>query len=212
MIAEDRRLFREGLRLILSRAKDIKIVGEAANGPQTINVVKDLKPDIVLIDITMIDMDGLEVIQPITQESPKTKALIISVSMDENLIFKALKVGAKGCLSKDADISDLVKAIKAVYKGELWLERKLIARYFEKGANYDIKNVDRDKGVLKEDLSPREQEVLSYLTKGMTNKEIAEVLFISDKTVKCHLNSIFKKLNVTRRLQAILYAIHHGLG
>lgn len=211
VIADDHRLFREGLRLILSREGGIDIVGEATNGLQTIEVVSDLQPDVVLLDITMPGMDGIEVIRPVKEKSPETKPLMLTARMDEPMIFKALKAGAKGYLSKDACVSDLIKAIQAVHQGELWVERKLIARFVDGEAGAEVKGEDRP-GRPREALTPREEEVLRLLASGGTNKEIAQVLFISEKTVKSHLNRIFRKLNVTRRLQAILYAIHRGLG
>ena len=210
VIADDHRLFREGIRLILRQEKGIKIVGEAANGPQTIDVISDLKPDVVLLDITMPEMDGIQVIASIKEKSPKTKALMLTASMDEAMILKALKAGAKGYLSKDASVSGLIKAIQAVHQGELWIERKLMVRFFGEEAIPDSREEDRHLRT-KEGLTPREQEVLRLLSTGSTNKEIGEALFISEKTVKSHLNSIFRKLNVTRRLQAILYVIKRGL-
>ena len=211
VIADDHRLFREGVRMILREEKDIEIVGEAVNGLQTINVVNDLKPDVVLLDIKMPEMDGIQVIPPIRQKSPNTKALMLTAAMDEAKIFKSLKAGAKGYLSKDASVCDLTKAIKAVHQGELWIERKLMSRFFDHEAIADSQGAN-SRGKTKEGLTPREQEVLGLLTTGCTNKEIAQDLFISEKTVKTHLNSIFRKLKVTRRLQAILYAISKGLG
>jgi len=172
--------------------------------------ISELKPDIVLLDIIMPEMDGIKVLPAIREKSPKTKALMLTVAKDEAMIFKALKAGAKGYLSKDVSISDLIKAIQAVHQGELWVERKLMARFFEGEAIADPKGEGRP-GKKKEGLTSREQEVLRILSKGSTNKEIAKALFISEKTVKSHLNSIFKKLNVSRRLQAILYAIKRGL-
>jgi len=210
VIADDHRLLREMLRLTLRREKGIEIVGEAANGLQTIDVISELKPDIVLLDTSMPEMDGIKVLPAIREKSPKTKALMLTADKDEAMIFKALKAGAKGYLSKDVSISDLIKAIQAVHKGELWVERKLMARFFEGEAVADPKGEGRP-GKKKEGLTSREQEVLRILSKGSTNKEIAKALFISEKTVKSHLNSIFKKLNVSRRLQAILYAIKRGL-
>jgi len=210
VIADDHGLFREMLRLTMRREGGIKIVGEAANWRQTIDVISDLKPDIVLLDSTMPEMDGIEALPAIREKSLKTKALMLAANKDEAVIFKALKGGAKGYLSKDVSISDLIKAIKAVHIGELWVERKLMARFFEGEAISDSKGEGRA-GRPKKVLTPREKEVLCILTTGCTNKEIAQALFISDKTVKSHLNSIFKKLNVTRRLQAILQAIKQGL-
>ena len=210
VIADGHRLFREGIGRILRDEKGIEIVGEAVNGLQTINVVNDLKPDVVLLDIRMPEMDGIQVISPIRQKSPNTKALMLTATMDEAKIFKSLKAGAKGYLSKDASVSDLTKAIKAVHRGELWIERKLMSRFFDQEAIADSKGANAH-GKTKEGLTPREQEVLRHLATGRSNKEIAQDLFISEKTVKTHLNSIFRKLKVTRRLQAILYAISKGL-
>jgi DNA-binding NarL/FixJ family response regulator len=210
VIADDHGLFREMLRLTLRRDGSVKIVGEAANGRQTIDIISDLKPDIVLLDSTMPEMGGIEVLPVIREKNLKTKALMLTANKNETVIFKALKGGAKGYLSKDVSISDLIKAIQAVHKGELWVERKLMARFFDKEATASPKEerrAERPKMVL----TPREKEILSILTTGCTNKEIAQALFISEKTVKSHLNSIFRKLNVTRRLQAILQAINRGL-
>jgi two-component system response regulator DegU len=210
VIADNHRLIREGLSLILKREESIQIIGEAVNGLQTINVVNDLKPDVVLLDIRMPEMDGIQVIPSIRYKSPKTKALMLTGTMDEDRIFKSLKVGAKGYLSMDSSASDLAKAIKAVQRGELWVERKLMSKFFENEASNNSNGANPRKKTL-EGLTLREQEVLRHLAAGLSNKEIGEDLFISEKTVKSQLNSIFKKLNVTRRLQAILYAINKGL-
>lgn len=211
VIADNHRLIREGLSLILQREESIRIIGEAVNGVQTINVVKDLKPDVVLLDIRMPEMNGIQVIPSIRNKSPKTKTLMLTSTADEEKIFKSLKTGAKGYLSMDSSSSDLTRAIKAVQRGELWVERKLMSKFFENEASNNSNGSNLRKKTL-EGLTLREQEVLRHLAAGLSNKEIAEDLFISEKTVKSHLNSIFKKLNVTRRLQAILYAINKGLG
>ena len=210
VIADDHSLFREMLRLTMRREGSVKIVGEAANGRQTIDVISELKPDIVLLNSTMPEMGGIEVLPVIREKNLKTKALMLTANKSETVIFKALKGGAKGYLSKNVSISDLIKAIQAVHKGELWVERKLMAKFFDKEAITDPKGESRA-GRPKMVLTPREKEILSILTTGCTNKEIAKALFISEKTVKSHLNSIFRKLNVTRRLQAILQAINRGL-
>ena len=210
VIAEGHCLFREGLRLLLGTEKAIEIVGEAVNGFQAIDVINDLKPDVVLLDISISEMNGIQPITAIRQKSPETKALMLGFVMDEDTVFKSLVLGAKGYLSKNSTLSELIKAIKAVNQGEMWVERKLMSKLFDEDAGVLFRGEERVKKT-KEGLTVREQEVLRALTKGFTNKEIGESLFISDKTVKTHLNSIFRKLNVTRRLQAILYAISRGL-
>ena len=209
VIIEDHRLFREGLRLILNGEESFEIVGEAANGLQAIDVISGLKPNVVLLDITMPELSGIEVIPIIKQKSPGTKALMLTASKDETKILKSLKAGAKGYLSKNTTISGLIKAIKVVNKGQLWVERELVARYFNGDITADMGREGRQEK-MKEVLTLREQDVLRLLLKGSTNKEIANDLFISEKTVKSHLNKIFKKLNVSRRLDAILTAIKLG--
>jgi NarL family two-component system response regulator LiaR len=207
VIADDRRLIRDSLRVVLSREKNIQIVGEATSGPETLDVIGDLKPDVLLIDYFMPGVDGVEAIPPVIEKSPNTKILMLTLRMDEAVIFEALKAGAKGYISKNASISDLVKAIQTVHEGELWVERKMISTFFEQGGAGR-----KDQGdTPKDGLTEREQEVLMCLTSGTTNKEIAAALSISEKTVKSHLNSIFRKLHVSRRLEAILYAINKGL-
>jgi DNA-binding NarL/FixJ family response regulator len=125
VIADDYKLLREMLRLTLRQEKDIEIVGEAGNGLQALDVISDLKPDVVLLDIIMPEMDGIKVLPAIREKSPNTKALMLTVASDEAKILNALKAGAKGYLSKNVGISDLIMAIKAVHQGELWVARKL---------------------------------------------------------------------------------------
>ena len=211
VVVADQRLFREMMSLALRQEKDIDIVGETADESQVIDVISDLKPDIILLDNSILEMNGNKVLPTIREKSPHTKALICTDEKDEYTIIKILKAGAKGYISKrDISISNLIKAIQAVHRGELWVERELIARFFEREADASSKTEVQPKGP-KEVLTPREKEVLNILTTGCTNKEIAKTLFISEKTVKTHLNSIFRKINVTRRLKAILYAINKGL-
>jgi DNA-binding NarL/FixJ family response regulator len=210
LIADDHRLFREGLRLILAQEEKIAVVGEASDGQKTVDLAGRLKPDVALLDITMPLMSGIEIILPIRQRSPKTKPLMLTASQDEAKIFSALKAGAKGYLSKNTRACDLIKAIRSVHQGEMWVERKLIAKYFETEANANFPVGDQE-DLPMEPFTPREHEILLCLAKGCTNKEIAEALFIAEKTVKSHLTKIFRKLNVPGRFQAILYAIQLGL-
>ena len=210
VIAEDHNLYREGIRRILNEEKCFEIVGEANNGFQAIDMISDLKPDVALLNINLPGLDGVQLIPIIKQKSPGTKVLFLTSSEDEATILKALQSGAKGYLPKDSTTSSLVKAIKVVHKDQLWVQRKLVASFFNGDYNDDLNKNNRQKNT-KEDLTAREQEVLRQLIKGSTNKEIANELFISEKTVKSHLNKIFRKLNVSRRLEAILHAIKLGL-
>lgn len=210
VIAADDSIFREGLRLALERESLIEVVGEAALGWQVLDVILESEPDIALLNIDSAQDEAIKVIPEIRENYPGTKVLVHTTSLNDALIFKALKAGAKGFLLKDEGIAELIKAIHVVHRGELWMERKLLARYFE-GEHRTGSKAKNKIDCSKDLLTPREKEVLRILTTGCTNKEIAETLFISEKTVKCHLNSIFKKLEVSKRLQAILYAIKHGM-
>ena len=208
LIANNHNLFRKGLHHRLQDAKDVEIVGDAVNGIQMISAMNDLKPDIVLHDINMPGMDTGEILSVIKGKG--IKSLVVATHTDDNTIIAALKAGASGYLSVNTTIEELVKAIRAVHRGEMWIERKMIAKIIEAGTENDLIPQGRE-NIQKEQLTPREQEVLTLLTEGHTNKEIANKLFISEKTVKSHMNNIFKRLNVSGRLQAIVYAIKHGL-
>ena len=208
LIANNHNLFRKGLYHLLKDVKDVEIVGDAVNGIQMISAMNDLKPDIVLHDINMPGMDTGEILSVI--KSKGVKSLVVATHTDDNTIIAALKAGASGYLSVNTTTEELVKAIRAVYRGEMWIERKMIAKIIEAGTDNDFIQ-PKHENIKKEQLTPREQEVLALLTEGHTNKEIANKLFISEKTVKSHMNNIFKRLNVSGRLQAIVYAIKHGL-
>lgn len=210
LIVHDHRLIREGLRLVLSRAEGIEIADDVASGAQTIDAISELKPDVVLLDLRSPGKDEIELIRKIRQRNPATKLLLLTAGCDEAGTLRALKAGAHGYLSRHAGTSDLIKAIRTVHQGELWVERKLMARLLEGEAVGDPK-AEGARGRASEELTGREREILRLLSSGGTNKEIGQALSISEKTVKSHLNSIFKKLQVTGRLKAILYAIHRGL-
>ena len=210
VVADDHKLVRDLFRFVLHEEENIQMVGEAANGTQAMYVIRDLKPDVLLLNDILPEMNAREFIPPIRRKSPNTKALMLSDTKDEAAIFQALRAGARGCISMNASSSDLIKAIRTVHRGELWIKRRLIAKYFENETGADPSE-GAEKSVTDEVLTPRETEILRCLATGCTNKDIGETLFISDKTVKCHLNSIFRKIHVTRRLQAILYAINKGL-
>ena len=210
VIAEDHRLFREGLRLILKNESGFEIIGEAVDGTEAVYIASNHKPDVVLLDVSLPKMDGIQAIPLIKQKSTETKILMLTARKSETTILKALEAGAQGYLSKNTSASDLIKAINVVHNNELWVERKLLAKYFNGDVRSEIQGEEQQYNT-KGNLTPREQDVLHLLIKGYTNKEIANDLFISEKTVKSHLNKVFKKLNVSRRLEAIICAIKIGL-
>ena len=209
LLANYHKLFRKGLSLILTQQEEFKIVGETTNTTETICAVRDMRPDVALLDFTLLETGGTGVIPSIKKESPQTKSIMLLSSRNESMILDALRAGARGYLPRGAGVVELVKAIQAVHQGDLWVERKLISKFFDGALASDFRE-DLEERKTKEGLTLREHEVLGCLTKGWTNKEIAQTLFISEKTVKTHLNSIFRKLNVTGRLQAILYAMDKG--
>jgi DNA-binding NarL/FixJ family response regulator len=210
VIVHEQRLVSEAFRVSLNNEEGIEIVGEAGHGLQPIDRIQDLKPDVILLDIGTSEMDGIELIRKINQQCPEARLLILSAAWDEATMVTALRAGAKGYVSKNASVADLRKAIRGVHQGDMWVERKLIARLLGGEAFADVSGGnahDPANGVL----TAREQAVLRNLTLGGTNKDIAHSLLISEKTVKTHLRSIFRKLHLTRRLQAVIYAIQKGL-
>jgi DNA-binding NarL/FixJ family response regulator len=209
VIADSQGLFRQGLHQILVAGAGVNVVGESATGPETINMVRHHKPDVTLLDLFLPPSDAAAIIPTLRKESPGTRPLVLTATQDESMVVKALRAGARGYISKNASVSELTKAIHSVHQGEMWIERRMMTRYLNLESQFDSAFAwDKDK--TNNELSPREHEVLSCVAKGWTNKEIAQVLCISEKTVKSHLSNIFRKMNVTRRLQAILHAVEQG--
>ena len=206
LVADDHTLFREGLVMLLSLQDDIRVVGEAEDGLQALSMTEALQPDILLLDIRMPKLSGLEVLAEIRLKSPGTRTLILSGFFEDKLITDAFQHGAKGYLLKIARQEDLIKAIQTTHAGELWAERKVLTQVVDSM----IQSMEGSKtplSALQENLTEREHEIVRWVIQGMTNKEIASQLTISEKTVKAHLCNIFSKLKVSRRLQLLLYQI-----
>ena len=206
IVADDHALFREGLIMLLSQHNDIKVVGEAADGLQAISLVEALQPDILLLDIRLPKLSGLEVLAKIRLKSPRTRTLILSGFFEDEHITEAFQHGAKGYLVKVATHQDLVKAIRTTHAGELWAERKVLSQVVD-SLLQRMEGLNTPLSALRETLTEREQEVVKWVIQGMMNKEIAAQLGISEKTVKAHLSNIFGKLKVNRRLQLLLHQI-----
>ena len=205
------RLIRELFCIAVENEKLIEVIAEANNLRQAIDVAREHKPDVMVIDLVLPVLDIDEIIADIRQAYQDTRVLIVSSGLDEDDLQSMIKAGARGYLSKrQSSKTDLLNAIKVVHRGEFWIERKMTARLLDGEFNNKSKTDDHGQNP-KELLTAREREVLGYLAKGCSNKEIACALFISDKTVKCHINNIFNKLNVSRRIEALLFAIKHGL-
>ncbi len=206
IIADDHAVFREGLHLLLAQEADIQVVGEAIDGKQALSITEELQPDILLLDVRMPEVNGLDALPKIRAMSPGTKVLVLSGYSEDDFIVEALQHGAKGYLSKTVTAADIVKAIRATHAGELWAERKMLTQTLE-SLLQKVNSLYEPLTEARETLTDREREVVKWVIQGMTNKEIATQLGISEKTVKTHLSNIFSKLGVSRRLQLLLYQI-----
>lgn len=205
MIADDHSMIREGLKQLLELEGDFKVVAEACDGVECLNKLETVTPDVLLLDINMPNMNGLEVLQKMKEKRMKIKVLVLTIHSEVEYLLKAVDIGVNGYLLKDSESAELKKAILAVVNGENYIQPSLIPVL-------NSKMIDRDKDVMKiESLTRRELEVLKNLSVGMYNKEIAEKLDISERTVKNHISNIFKKIEVTDRTQAAVFAIRNNL-
>ncbi len=200
LISDAHAVLRERLSRFLAQQKDIQVVGEAMDGRQMLDRVAALQPHILLLDLQMPKMDGLEVLPKIRVKSPGTKFLILADYFEEDFIARALQVGVHGCVLKTAPPTELAKVIRTTHAGEFWVQRRLLARVVE-NLRHRVDELQGCPSELRDVLSNREQEVVIWAVQGMTNKEIAAQLGISAKTVKTHLQNVFRKLNVRRRVQ-----------
>jgi DNA-binding NarL/FixJ family response regulator len=206
VIADDHRMVREGIKQLLELEGDISVIGEAGDGVTCLNVIEDLNPEVVLLDINMPQMNGLQVLQKLKENKCSSRILILTIHNEIEYLMKAVDIGVDGYILKDSESDVLRRAIFAVKSGESYIQSELAALLKEKLEN-------SDKGVLEEDsiLTKREMEVLRLLTEGLFNKEIAYHLSISEKTVKNHVSNIFKKISVSDRTQAAVYAIRNNI-
>lgn len=211
LICDDQSLFREALRTLLSSYSDLEVVGEAANGEESLRLAVSVSPDIALMDLRMPVMDGVEATRRINQLGKGIKVIVLTTFDDDETVFEGLRAGAVGYLLKDVSSEKLVEAIKAANNGEYFLLPSITAKVVSEFSKIS-KPVRKQKDELIPDpLSPREIEILKIVATGASNREIAEQLFISEGTVKNHLSSILSKLGVRDRMQAILRAKEYGI-
>lgn len=206
MIADDHLMVREGIKQILELDDDIKVVAEASNGKECINLLDETKVDILLLDINMPEMNGLKVLQYLKDKKIKVKVLILTIHNEVEYLLKASDIGVNGYILKDSDSTVLKKAILSIVNGESYIQpdlRPLLKKRLSERESSINENDDN--------LTKREIEVLKLLAEGLFNKEIAYTLSISEKTVKNHISNIFKKINVSDRTQAAVYAIKHNI-
>ena len=209
VIAEDETMTREMLARLLSLEDDIEVVGTAADGQKALNVVRAQKPDVLLTDIGMPQVNGIELTEILRREMPEIGVVILTIYNDDERVFAAIKAGARGYVLKDSAPEDTIAAVRAVGRGEALLNPLLVGRVLAEFTRLTIQRA-ADNAVFAE-LTDREREVLTEIGRGRRNKEIAEALFISEKTVKNHISNIFSKLEVNSRAEAALLAARQGL-
>ena len=209
LVAEDHTIVRKGLCALLEAEPDIKVVGEAENGRQAIRMVEELSPDVVLMDITMPELNGMDATRQLKKKNPDLKILILSMHTSEEYIFETLRAGASGYLVKRSATTDLIQAIHVAYRGDSYLSpdisNKVITYYVKQKEGGESEPEGLDK------LSDREREVLQLIAEGRANREIAEQLFISAKTVEAHRANIQKKLKISGTAELTKFAIIKGL-
>jgi DNA-binding NarL/FixJ family response regulator len=204
LVADDHHVVRRGLVFFFKTQKEIEIVGEAANGEEALTLVGKLQPDVVLMDLVMPVMDGIEATKKIKELFPHIKILILTSFADQDHVIPAIRAGASGYQLKDIEPDQLVEAIKSVYRGESQLHPKVTSHVMT-----HLSQGEKKEEKLLEELTKREKEVLAEIAKGKSNKEIAASLMITEKTVKTHVSNILAKLNLADRTQAALYAVKH---
>ena len=214
LIADDHPIFRQGIRGILESERDLEVVGEAADGKQAIALARAVAPDVVLLDVNMPNVDGLDAARTIKFHAPRTGIVLLTADDDEELIFQAMKIGVSAIFLKDVHPSELLEGIRRVAAGEYLINEHIMShppvasrvlRYF-----HAHRVTGRDVEPLFVPLSAREIEVLEHIARGHSNKEIGRALKISDQTVKNHITSILRKLAVNDRTQAVVYALRRG--
>lgn len=205
LVVDDHPIVIGGTRALLAEVEDIEVIGEAYNGVMAIEENKKLKPDVILMDLVMPEMDGIEAIRLITEEEPEAKILVLTSFITDDKVFPAIKAGAMGFLLKDSEPRELIDAIRNVYRGQPTLHpniaRKVLRELGRPSAEMPIPDP----------LTDRETEVLLLLSKGLDNQEIAEKLFVAEVTVRTHVSRILRKLQLANRVQATLYALKKGL-
>ncbi len=211
VIADDHPIFRDGLRKLLSLEKDFEVVGEARDGNEVLELMREKEPDVLLLDLRMPGLDGLSVLQSLKNSGCKSKIIILTASEDKNEFVQAMKLGCSGIVLKQTATELLYKSIRKVNAGEIWLDSHTTAAVMRQFASPGRVGAAERKGRERSPLSQREREIVALVAQGFKNKEIAEKIFISEQTVKNHLHNIFDKLGVSDRLELALFAIHKGL-
>jgi DNA-binding NarL/FixJ family response regulator len=211
VIADDHPIFRDGLRKLLVLEEDFRVVAEARDGKEVLEVLDEYQPDILLLDLKMPGLDGLTALQKLQNARTKTKVIVLTASEDKNQFVQAMKFGTCGIVLKQTATDLLIKSIRKVHAGEIWLDSHTTAAVMRQFSSpldsAPLGSRDRERSPL----SQREREIVVLVAQGFKNKEMAEKMFISEQTVKNHLHNIFDKLGVSDRLELALYAIHKNI-
>ncbi|BAU26546.1 LuxR family two component transcriptional regulator [Aneurinibacillus soli] len=225
LLVDDHKLFREGVKRILEMEEHFTIVGEASDGEEACEMAANLQADVILMDINMPKMTGVQATQRIKERAPESRIIILSIHDDENYVYKSLRSGAAGYLLKEMDSDALIEAINAVANGESYVHPKVTGKLITEFRRLSTIEHSHEENVLLSDISdlggsekesnilaltPREREVLQLMAEGKSNRVIGEELFISEKTVKNHVSSILQKLDVQDRTQAVVMSIKNG--
>ncbi|MEC2255982.1 response regulator [Bacillus thuringiensis] len=209
LLVDDHTVVLKGLAFFLSTQEDLELVGEANNGKEALVKVGETNPDVILMDLYMPEMDGVEATAYIKKEYPNVKVIVLTSFSDQAHVLPALRAGASGYILKDVEPDQLVAAIRSAYKGNIQLHPDIANALLSQ--TLPVEEKEEEHSIQVDVLTARENEVLQLLAKGMSNKEIASVLVITEKTVKAHVSSILSKLNLSDRTQAALYAVKNGI-
>jgi two-component system, NarL family, nitrate/nitrite response regulator NarL len=215
VVADDHPIFRDGLCKLLALEEDFEVVAQAQDGRQVLDVLQQYEPDILLLDLKMPGLDGLATLQRLQSGRNKTRVIVLTASDDKNEFVQAMKLGTSGIVLKQTATDLLIKSIRKVHAGEIWLDSHTTAAVIRQFVAADeVPSVPQTAAPRERERSPlsqREREIVALVAQGFKNKEMAEKMFISEQTVKNHLHNIFDKLGVSDRLELALYAIHNNL-
>ncbi len=208
ILVDDHQMFRDGVKSVLSDEETIDIIGEVGHANDLYEILKSKNPDLIITDISMPDISGIEIAKYVSENHPQIKILILSMHSNEEFISKALSVGANGYLPKDTSMDELLEAINSIYKGNNYFNKKISDTILKSFINKTKQESGESKP---ECLTKREKEIVSLVVEGLTNKEIADKLFISIRTVDSHKNNIMQKLNLKSSVELVKYAIKNNL-
>jgi DNA-binding NarL/FixJ family response regulator len=213
LLADDQPLIRAGFRMLLEDLPDIAVIGEAADGAEAVRLTRQLRPDVVLMDVRMPGTDGIEATQRIVAESPESRVLVLTTYDLDEYAFTALRYGASGFLLKDARPADLADAIRAVASGDAVIAPGVTRRLLDNVAALlpDLRGSEAQAAPALDQLTSRERQVLIHVAEGLSNSEVAAAMFLSEATIKSHLGRVLAKLGLRDRVQAVIFAYQAGL-